>query len=142
MRGVGEKEGEILGEADAARRDGERRADEELPGVEKGKCAAEGFFAVEVFEIGVGASGFGIVCAEFAADEAVAEREESPHDPSQQRLRAAHDGDDEWQRDKRADADHVNEIEAERGGGRQAAAQPVGFRQIAGSQRHPVILGL
>src|ERR1700756_4085050 len=100
MRGVREEEREIWREADATGCDGKWRTDEDLPGIEERECPADGFFAVEVFEIGVGASGFGIVRAEFAADEAVAKREESAHDPSQQRLRAAHDGDDEWQRDK------------------------------------------
>jgi hypothetical protein len=48
--------------------DGERRADEQLPGVEEGEEASELFFAVEMFQVGVGAAGFWISGSEFAPD--------------------------------------------------------------------------
>jgi hypothetical protein len=62
----------LLREADTTRGDGERHTEEELPGVE---WRAKRLTFVEMFEVDVGATGFGIGGTKFASDEAVAERE-------------------------------------------------------------------
>ena len=57
--GIGKEVGGVLREADASRRDGERCAKEELPGVEKGESLSEAA-TKEMLDIGVGAASLGV----------------------------------------------------------------------------------
>src|SRR5271170_3184207 len=76
-----------------------------------------------MFQVGVGASGLWVSGTEFAPDQAVAERQGGAHQPSEDRLRAAHHSDDQGQRDEGAHSDHIDDVEAECSAGRQPAME-------------------
>ena len=78
----------------------------------------------------VGATRLGHGRTKFGPDKSVAEREAGAEDPAEHGLRAAHRGEDQRQRDERADADHVEHVERDRAG--QAEAAREGWRGSGG----------
>ena len=118
-----QEERHVLRKSDATRGDRKGRTDQQLPGIEKRERPPERPLAIEVFQVGVGAPRLRVGRPQFTPDQSVAERQERPHEPPQYRLWAAHHSDDQGQRDKRAYADHIDDVQAQRRGRRQPAPQ-------------------
>ncbi len=117
----------IVRQADAARCDGQRRAERKLPDEEKRQQAAQRIGAVDFFQVAIRAAGVGHGRAQFGPDQPIAEREDRAENPAQHGLRTAGGGDDQRQRDERPHADHVDHVQ--RGGFGQAdAADELGLR--------------
>ncbi len=108
--------GEVVREADAARRHRQRRGEEDLEEKEEGDQSPEA--AVGVAEKRVRAARRRQLRGELGGDEAVANGEQAADDPGEHRAAAAHFFEDERDRDEGADPDHVDHVQ------RDAAPQP------------------
>src|SRR5882724_6515368 len=118
----------ILRDADRAGRDGERRAERDLPDEEEGEELSPARGAIDALEILIGAAGLREGSAEFGPDETVANGEQRAEDPAKHGLRSAHRADDERQGDEGADADHVDHVEDGRVLHRELASELWGDR--------------
>ena len=104
----------VVGEAESAGGDTERRLKQRLPDVEEGHQAAEAIGTVGFAQENVAAACLRHGGAEFGPDAAIERREDGADDPREDALRAAHGADDERNDDEGADADHERHIQ---GGG-------------------------
>src|SRR5215475_8397872 len=110
----------VVSEADTAGGNGERRAERELPDKQEGKQASKSLGTVNLLQVLIGAAGLRHGSTEFGPYQAVGKREQRAGNPAQYGLRASGGGYDQWQRDERADADHINHVQ--RGGAGKADA--------------------
>ncbi len=123
----------IAGEADVARGNLERPAEDELPDEEERDQSAEALAAIGLAEVHVTAAGARHRRAELAPDQAVGDRDEHRHEPAEQRLRPPQPGHEERNRDEGTDPNHVRHVE--RGRLQQAEAPGEGRRSSFGRMR-------
>ena len=100
----------VLGEADAAGRHRQRRAERQLPDEEKRQPAADAR-PVHRAQIADGPACLRQRRAELGPDQPVARDEQRADDPPQHRLRPVHRRDHQRDRDERPDADHVDHVQ-------------------------------
>src|SRR6516162_11032875 len=110
----------VMSEADTAGRNGERSAERELPDKQEGQEASESLRTVNLLQVLIGAASLRHGSAEFSPDQTVAQCKQRAGNPTQYGLGASGRDYDEWQRDERTDADHVNHVQ--RGGAGEADA--------------------
>ena len=120
---IGPEKSEKTREADAARGDGERRSEADLPDVEKTEPVAGAAGAVDLLEESVAAAGARKGCAELGPDEAVGDGDDCAEDPSPDGEAIASGGNDEGQSDEGADADHLEHVEEDGGAKADAALE-------------------
>ena len=105
---------EVLREADVARRDLERPAEDELPDEQERHQASERLAAEGLAQIDERSARSRHRRAELAPDHAVADDDHERDDPAEHRLRAAERRHEQRDRDERPDADHVGHVQRRR----------------------------
>src|SRR5208283_3826271 len=108
-------DGEKTGEADAARGYRKRGGEADLPDVEKTEPVAGTLRTVYLSEECIGTSGTREGGAELSPYKAIGDGDDCAENPSPDREAVAGRGDDQRQRDERADTDHLQHVE-EHGG--------------------------
>ena len=101
---------QVVGEADRAAGDRERRDQDRLEDEEERHQAAEAERLERFAQIEIAAAAAGQRRAELRVDEAVGEREDEAGDPGIDDVRAVHGGDHERNGQERADPNHRNDV--------------------------------
>src|SRR5712691_6085297 len=109
-----QKERYVLRKPDTTRSNRKWRTDQQLPRIEEGERSPQRPLAIQMFQVSVRAPGLRVSRSQLTPDQSVTQRQERSHEPSENRLRAPHHPDDQRQGDKRAHADHIDNIQAQR----------------------------
>src|SRR5215467_1136816 len=106
-----EKKSGVLRKTNAARSNGERRTEGQLPYKKKGDELSEPVGVVNLFQISIRPTRGRQRSAQFRPYQTVAHGKDSPKNPPEHRLRSAHGRNNQWHRNEWPHPNHVDHVE-------------------------------